>query len=162
MIENPVRRLRRILRCPRSTLQSRSLAAGLSSLLVMGTLAIMLGLFRAAIVSYLGSSLAWWIVVGVIGGLISLQTILLAKQRGGTQMSLLGSLFGVIGMLGLAVLAAIFFSLAWPGVVIALLAGAWNRMISESEKEEGLKEEQPVVERKPAEPSHTALRHRGA
>ena len=152
-VKESVKRFREMARELKSTSRARhSLTVALWTMTTLGTLAVILALFRAAIVSYLGSPLAWWIVVGIVGGLIALQIILLAKKRGGEQVSLLGWLFGVIGMLGLAVLAAIFFSLAWPGVLIALLAGAWGRMVEETEKERSLEREpREVGYRAPAE-----------
>lgn len=104
------------------------------TLVPLAVLTTILGIFRMAIIGYLGSSLVWWIVTGMVVGLLLLQTVLLVKQRGGGQRSLLGWLFGVIGMLGLAVLAAIFFTLAWPGVLIALIAGTWARLIERAEQ----------------------------
>lgn len=149
-VEQSIKQLRQRATEMAPTLRSRSdLMVMLQIAAVMGTLAAMLALFRAALVSYSGSALAWWIVVGVITGLIALQTILLIRKKGGARMTLLGSLFGVIGMLGLAVLAAIFFALAWPGVLIALLAGAWGRRVASVE-------ERPSEAKQPSEVRYQA------
>jgi len=152
-VKEPMKRFRKVARELRSSSRARhSLTVALWTMTTLGTLAVILALFRAAIVSYLGSPLAWWIIVGTVGGLITLQSILLARGREGEQVSLLGWLFSVIGLFGLAVLAAIFFALAWPGVLIALLAGAWGRMVEGTERERSLEREpREVGYRAPAE-----------